>query len=118
VLLHMSRSLINLYPLNLETKDIIDRLKFLSATGCDISTELEFIASRFYDFLCRYAVLKTLPLSLICALIGCESRRSDSEEKFYNFIRECTKRTGKYCRLELSMLEYCSMHELNNFFNI
>jgi hypothetical protein len=32
-------------------ENVVDRLQFLSATRCDISAELEFIASQFYDFL-------------------------------------------------------------------
>jgi hypothetical protein len=34
-------------------ENVVGRVRFLSTTRCDISTELEFIASHFYDFLRR-----------------------------------------------------------------
>jgi hypothetical protein len=45
------------------SEDIVDLLQFLSAARCDISTEVEFIASYFYDCVCRRDVLDTLPFS-------------------------------------------------------
>jgi hypothetical protein len=46
-------------------ENVVDRLQFLSATRCDITTELEFIASYLSDFLCRRDALKVLPFSMI-----------------------------------------------------
>jgi phage shock protein A len=41
----------------------VDRLRFLPATRCDISSEFEFIASHFYDFLCPRDGLNAVPFS-------------------------------------------------------
>jgi hypothetical protein len=59
-------------------ENVLDRLRFLSATRSDISTELEFIASHFYDFLRRRDALNALPFSMIYTmgilLDGCNGR--------------------------------------------
>jgi hypothetical protein len=59
-------------------ENVVDRLQFLSAIRCDISTELEFIASHFYDFLGRHNAVKALPSSMICEILSHRSLRLDS----------------------------------------
>jgi hypothetical protein len=49
---------------------VADRLRFLPATRCDISTELEFIASHFCDFLYSRNPLKAFSFSMISNSIG------------------------------------------------
>ncbi|MDR1557746.1 MAG: hypothetical protein LBS88_12085, partial [Tannerellaceae bacterium] len=50
-------------------ENVFDRIRFLSTTRCDISTELEFLASHFYDFLRRPDALNALPFSMIYMII-------------------------------------------------
>jgi hypothetical protein len=42
-------------------ENVVDRLRFMSTTRCDISIELEFTASRFCDFLRRTGALNAFP---------------------------------------------------------
>jgi hypothetical protein len=49
---------------------VTDRLEFLSTTRSDILAEVEFVASHFDDFFRRPGALKTLPISVICEIIG------------------------------------------------
>jgi hypothetical protein len=66
-----------------------------SVTRCDISTELEFIASHFYDFLCRPDALKALPFPMIYEIMNTGSLRLDSEDRLDNFIRRDTETKRK-----------------------
>ena len=56
-------------------ENVVGCLQVLSVTPCDISTELEFIASDFYDFLCRSDALNTLSFSIIYEVISHGSLR-------------------------------------------
>jgi hypothetical protein len=54
------------------TESVVDRLRYRSATRCDISAELEFVASHFDDFLVRPETLTTLSFSFLYEIIGLE----------------------------------------------
>jgi hypothetical protein len=100
-------------------ENVVDRLRFSSAIRCDISTELEFIASHFYDFLCRPDLLKRLPFSLIHEIIGHESLRLETEDSLYEFISENTEMNrGVVSLMEFVRFEYCSTKVMNNFSDI
>jgi hypothetical protein len=68
-------------------EDVVNRLRFLSATRCDISAELEFIASRFYNFLRRPDALNAVRFSLLYETIGHGFISLDHEDRLYDFIR-------------------------------
>jgi hypothetical protein len=90
-------------------ENVIDRLRFLWATRCDISTEFEFIASHFYGFLCRPDALKALPFSMIFEIIGQGSLSVDSEDNPCDFISKGIETTrDSFSLLEFVRLEYCS----------
>jgi hypothetical protein len=100
-------------------ENVVDRLRSLPATQCDISTELEFIASHFYDLLRRRDALKALPFSLLYAIISRGSLRLESEDSLYDFIRKNTETNGGMCRLlEFVRLEYCSADVVTDFFDL
>jgi hypothetical protein len=100
-------------------ENVIDRLRFLWATRCDIYTELEFIASHFCDFLCRPDALKALPFLMISEIIGHGSLRLDSENGLYDFISKGTETPrDMFGLLEFVRLEYCSTNVLNECFNL
>jgi hypothetical protein len=97
-------------------ENVVDRLRFLSKTGCDISAELEFIASHFYDFLCRPDALKPMPFSLLYKTIGQGSLRLENEDSLYNFISRGIKTNREMNGLlEFIRLEYCSTEVMNDF---
>jgi hypothetical protein len=48
----------------------VDRLLLLSATRCDVSIELGFIASHFYDFLCHRDALNAALFSMISEILS------------------------------------------------
>jgi hypothetical protein len=98
-------------------ENIVDRLRFLSTTRCDISAELKFIASHFYDFLCRPDALKPMPFSILYEAIGQGSLRLENEDSLYNFIsRGIETNREMHGLLEFLRLEYCSTEIMNDFF--
>jgi hypothetical protein len=100
-------------------ENVVDRLLFLSATQCDISTELEFIASHFYAFLSRRDALNVLPFSLIYAILSHGSLRLESEDGLYEFIRRGIEMNGEMFGLfEFIRLEYCSTDAMNDFLDL
>jgi hypothetical protein len=100
-------------------ENVVDRIRFLSATRCNISAEVEFIASHFHDFLCRRDVLNAVPFSLHCEIIGHGSLRLQSEDRLCDFIRRGTKLNPNMFRLsELVRFEYCSTDVIDDFFDL
>jgi hypothetical protein len=94
-------------------ENVVDRLRFLSATRCGISVELEFIASHFYHF------SEALPFSLIYEIVGHPSLRLESEDCLYNFISKGIKVNWESFRLlEFVKFEYCSTDTMNSFFKL
>jgi hypothetical protein len=71
--------------------NVVDRLEFLSATRCNVLTEVEFIASHFYDFLCNHDALKPLIFSLLDKIISYGSLRVASEHSLCDFISNAPK---------------------------
>jgi hypothetical protein len=67
-------------------ESVADPLQFLSGTRCDISAELEFIASYFYDFLGYRDGLRALSFSMIYEIISHGSLRIESEDGLCDFI--------------------------------
>jgi hypothetical protein len=99
-------------------RNAVGRLRFLSTTRCNISAELEFIASHFYDFLRRPDALKTLPFSLIYAIICHESLRLESEDGFYDSINDGIETYREmFGLLEFVRLESYSPGVVNAFFD-
>jgi hypothetical protein len=96
--------------------NVADRLGFLSATGCDISAELEFIASHFYDFMRRPDSVDALPFSIFYEIIGRESLRVENGDSFYDFIRNSSP--DMFCLLEFVRSEYCSTDVILDFFDL
>jgi hypothetical protein len=74
----------------------INRLRFRSATRCDISRELEFIASHFYNSLCRPDDLKALPLLMISEIIGHGSLSVDSGTASMALSEDALKRPSTH----------------------
>jgi hypothetical protein len=100
-------------------ENAVDRLRFLSATRCDISAELEFIASHFGDFLRRPDALKALPFPTIYEIIGHRSLRLDSEDSLYDFIRTCTETAlDMFSLLKFVRFECCSTDVMNDLFDV
>jgi hypothetical protein len=100
-------------------ENIVDRLRFLSTTRCDISAELEFIAFHFCDFLYRPDALKPMPFSILYETIGQESLRLENEDSLYNFIsRGIETNREMHGLLEFVRLEYCSTEIMNDFLDI
>jgi hypothetical protein len=94
---------------------VIDRFGFLSATRCDISAELEFIASHFCDFLRLPDALNRLSFSLIYDIISRGSLRLDNEDSFYSFIRKLTETNREmFHLLEFVRFEYCGPDVMND----
>jgi hypothetical protein len=100
-------------------ENVVDRLRFLSATRCDISRELEFIASHFDDFLPRPDALNAGPFTMIYEIIRHVSLRIDSEDSLYDFVSKCTETNREMFRLlEFVRWEYCSTEVMNDFLNL
>jgi hypothetical protein len=76
-------------------ENVVDRLGFLLATRCDISTELEFIASDFLDFLCLRDALNALPFSLLCEVIVRGSVKFQSDDGLITSSVKARKRLSK-----------------------
>jgi hypothetical protein len=99
--------------------DVVDRLRFLSATRCDISAEVEFIASHFHDFLCRRDALNTIPFSLLYKIIGRGVLRVQSEDRLYDFISKGAETNQEMFRLfEFIRFECCSTDVIDDFFDL
>jgi hypothetical protein len=100
-------------------ENVVDRLQLLSATRCDISTELDFITSHFSDFLCHRDALNALPFSRIYAILSRESLRLESEDGLYDFISRGIKTNRKmFGLLEFVRIEYCSTGIMNEFMDL
>jgi hypothetical protein len=101
------------------SENVVDRLPFLSATRCDISTKLKFIASHFYGFLHRLDALKALPVSLLYEIISHGSLRVENEDSLYNFIHQGIETNREmFGLLEFVRFEYCSADVMNDFFDL
>jgi hypothetical protein len=99
--------------------NVLNRLEFRSANGCDISAELEFVASHFDNFLLRPPALTTLPFSLLYEIIGHGSLRLETEDSFFDFIRKGTEMNPKmFGLLEFVRFEYCSREVMNDLFDV
>jgi hypothetical protein len=100
-------------------ENVTDRLRFMSATRRDISAELEFIASHFYDFSRCPDPLNALPFSLLYELIAQGSLRLDSEDSLYDFIRKGIEPNQEiFSLLEIVRCEYYSTDAMDDFFNL
>jgi hypothetical protein len=100
-------------------ENVVDRLRFLSTTQCDISTEIEFLASHFYDFLCRCDAVTTLPLSLLYEILGHGPLRFESEDSLYDSISKSIETNRERLGLlEFIRLEYCSTDVMNDLFDL
>jgi hypothetical protein len=100
-------------------ENVLDLLRFRSATQCDISAELEFVASHFDGFLPRPQTLTALPFSLLYEIIGHGSLRIESEDGPYDFIRKGTEINPKmFYLLEFVRFEYCSTDVMNDLFDL
>jgi hypothetical protein len=96
--------------------NVLNRLRFRSANRCDISAELRFFASHFYNFLPHPQTLSTLPFSFLYEIIGHGSLRIESEDSLYDFIRKGTKMSPEvFCLLEFVRFEYCSTDVMDDF---
>jgi hypothetical protein len=90
-------------------ENVIERLQFLSATRCDISTELKFMSLHFYDF------AEALPFPLMHEIAGYRSLRLKSEDHLYNFISKGIEANAElFGLLEFVRFEYCSTDTMNN----
>jgi hypothetical protein len=69
-------------------ENVNDHLQFLLTTECGISTLLEFIASHFYDFLCRRNVLNILPFPMIYEILSHGSLRPESDDSLSLQVHE------------------------------
>jgi hypothetical protein len=99
--------------------NVLNRLRFRSANRCDLSAELEFVASHFHDFLPRPQTLTTFPFSLLYDIIGHGSLRIESEDSLYDFIREGIKINPEvFCLLEFVKFEYCSTGVMDGLFDL
>jgi hypothetical protein len=100
-------------------ENVVDRLLFLSETRCDISAELEFLASHFYRFVCRPDAFNELPLSLLYEVIGHGSLRLESEDTLYDFISKGNEpNLEMFALLEFVRLEYCSTDVMKDFLKL
>jgi hypothetical protein len=100
-------------------ENVLDRLGFLSATRCDISTEIESVASRFCDFLCHPEAFKSLPFSMIYEILSQGSLKLESDDSLYNFISKGSETKREMFKvLEFVRLEYSSMEVMNDFFDV
>jgi hypothetical protein len=100
-------------------KSVTDPLQFLSGSRSNPSTELEFIASHFYDFLYRRDRLKALSFSMIYEILGHGSLRIDSEDGRSDFISESIETDAEmFGLLEFVRLEFCSTEVMNNFLDL
>jgi hypothetical protein len=98
-------------------ENVVNRLRFLSTTRCDISLELEFIASHFYDFLRRPDALNALPFSLLYEIITQGCLRIESEDCLYDFISHGIETNQEmFSLLEFVRLPYCSTDVMDDFF--
>jgi hypothetical protein len=99
--------------------NVLNRLRFRSANRCNISAELEFVASHFDDFLPHHQTWTTLPFSFLYEIIGHRSLRIENEDGLYDFIRKGTKMNPEmFCLLEFVRFEYCSTDVMNDFFDL
>jgi hypothetical protein len=99
--------------------NIVDRLRFLSETRCDIFTELGFIASHLCDFLFRPDALKGLSFSMIYEVLGHGSLRLESEDSLCDFINRGVETNEEvFGLLEFIRLEYCSANVIANFLDL
>jgi hypothetical protein len=99
--------------------NVINRLGFLSTTRCNISAELEFVASHFDDFSWRGNGLKVLSFLMIYEILGHGSLRLETEERLLDFINEGIETGGKvFGLLEFVRLEHWSTEVMNDFVGV
>jgi hypothetical protein len=63
--------------------NVHDHLGFMSASRCNVSTELDFISSHFYHFSHHPNALTALPSLMLYDIIGHRSLRLESEDHLY-----------------------------------
>jgi hypothetical protein len=98
---------------------VVNRLQFLSRTRCDVSTELELIASRFYEFSHHPDALNTLSFPLIYERLGHRSLRLESEDCNSELISKVTETNWEFIRLlEFVKFEYCSTDKMKNLLEL
>jgi hypothetical protein len=99
--------------------NVVDRVGFLSATRCDVSTELEFIASHFHLLLCHHDALMALPFPMIYEILSRGSLTLESEDSLYDFISRGTETNREmFGLLEFVRFEYCSTDAMSDFLAI
>jgi hypothetical protein len=100
-------------------ESVVECLLLLPATRRDLSTELEFIASHFYDFLCHCTPLGVLPFSVIYEILGHGSLRIESQDNLCDFINKGIETNPEmFGLLEFVKLEYCSTDLMNDFVDL
>jgi hypothetical protein len=99
--------------------NVVDHLRFLSATRCDISAQLEFIALHCYDLLYHRDILNVLPLLVVYDIISHGSLRIDWQNSLWGFFSKGIKPNREiFCLLEFVRLECSSVDVLNDVFDL
>jgi hypothetical protein len=94
----------------------VPRLLFRVHGQGDISPEIEFIASHFDKFSRRRYPLRSVPVSMLSAIIGHPSLILDSEDALYDFIcREISADPALFGLIEFVRFEYCWQDTMAHF---
>jgi hypothetical protein len=81
----------------------MDRLRFWSVTRCDISVELEFIASHFSRFIRRSDAMNAVPFSLLYEILGQTPQRFHDNKSLHRVSKTTIlSMTSSHCHVTLN----------------
>jgi hypothetical protein len=101
----------------LSQSNVIERLRYRWKIGCDISTEIEFIASHFFEF--SVSDFGCLDLGILGAILRHEKLKICNEEMIYDLVKSRLSESNEYFSLfEFVRYEYLSTDRLHDFFDI
>lgn len=100
---------------HLTNENVIDYLLIRSNMSFNTESEIEYIASHFYEF--KPKVISSLSLSIIDSILSSPSLVIESEHRLFEFINDLISKHGDEYRLLFSYLhlEYLNRDEISIF---
>jgi hypothetical protein len=103
----------------LTVENAADRLLMRCARECDISAQVEFVASHFCDIVDGPNCLGSLPFSVVAQIVGHPNLRLATEDSLFGFISRDLPAGDEFLSLlEFVRFEYCTAETMDSFFHL
>jgi len=103
----------------IKKENVVCGIRDLLAMKCDVSNEVEFVSTHFYEMTEAFEDLRSLPFPVIYDIISNPLLKIKSEDSLLNFIVEgVTQRPEYLSLLEHVRFEYVSASEFIRFFEL